>query len=69
MRIKMITLASGPAGIYEPNRIYTAPAQLSVELAQAFVACGAAVSVDKAPKTATAPSAPERAVRPKAVRR
>jgi hypothetical protein len=49
MRIQMVSLASGPAGIFHPNRRYQAPEELSVELAQRFVASGAARLVETAP--------------------
>lgn len=69
MRIRMISLASGPAGTYQPGREYQAPQQLSSELAKAFVACGAAVALPGAGVEVAAIQAPERAVRPRPQRK
>lgn len=68
MKIRMIRVASGPAGVFVAGQVYTAPEQLTVALAKAFVATGAAIDL-AAPETATAPSATEKAVQPKATKR
>lgn len=48
-RIRMITLAAGPAGVLEPGRVY----EVEDERAQKLVAAGAAVAVE--PQMAKAP--------------
>jgi hypothetical protein len=65
MRIRMITLAGGPDGVFQPGRIYVAPAQIPIKLARQFVDGRFAVELPaEAPET-TALEPPERAVQPR----
>lgn len=66
MRIRMISLASGPEGTFQPGKVYTAPADLPVSHAEAFVAAGAAIALNSPPAPETAALAPaEQAVMPR----
>lgn len=64
MKIRMITLTGGPDGIFHPGRVYVAPAQIPLALAQQFVAGHFAVELPSGGET-TALEPSERAVRPR----
>ena len=65
MRIRMITLTGGPDGVFQPGRVYVAPAQIPIKLAQRFVAGRFAVELPAEASETTALEPPERAVRPR----
>ena len=58
MRIRMITLASGPEGVFQPGREYNAPGDMSQEKAQEMCEGGFAVPVKEERETAVS-GAPE----------
>lgn len=49
MKIKMKTLAAGPAGVFLENQVYTSPQDLSDEFATALVAGGYAEQLSALP--------------------